>query len=260
MAGILRGRGVEVGIQSGFLPDWRSVPQMLQDKLHGYDSVIALIGPMHGGVSFPRLGAGKSLPHSSEGKVGKGFRGTGFPVGSLPGDFRSVGFPGPSLPGDIRSVRIPGRRLGGGIRRAGFPGPRLRGAFRGSSFPVGGLRGGNRGVGFPAGSLGPGNLTPRKPFPSLRIANRGSDFPVGSLLSGNWPQFFLFRSLPAGKMERLLPCPSRMKAWPGPRSPGRSQQSTMRSLVATSGRRRPMMRGPFGLRVRLPSGLPVSLF
>jgi hypothetical protein len=46
IAGILRGRGVEVVIESGFLPDWRSVPEMLQDKLHGCDSVIA---PVHGG-------------------------------------------------------------------------------------------------------------------------------------------------------------------------------------------------------------------
>ena len=36
-------------VQSGFLPDWRSVPQMLQDQLHSCDSVIALIGPAHGG-------------------------------------------------------------------------------------------------------------------------------------------------------------------------------------------------------------------
>ena len=30
MAAILRGRGAEPVVQSGFLPDWRSVPQMLR--------------------------------------------------------------------------------------------------------------------------------------------------------------------------------------------------------------------------------------
>ena len=49
IAAILLGRGADVVIQTGFLPDWRSVPQMLQDRLHGCDSVIALIGPVHGG-------------------------------------------------------------------------------------------------------------------------------------------------------------------------------------------------------------------
>ena len=49
IAAILRERGAEVVLQNGFLPDWRSVPQMLQDKLHGCDSVIALLGPAHGG-------------------------------------------------------------------------------------------------------------------------------------------------------------------------------------------------------------------
>ncbi len=49
IAAILRGRGANVVIQTGFLPDWRSVPQMLQDKLIACDSVVALIGPAHGG-------------------------------------------------------------------------------------------------------------------------------------------------------------------------------------------------------------------
>ncbi len=49
IAAILIERGVEPIIQTGFLPDWRNVPQMLQDKLHSCDSVIALIGPVHGG-------------------------------------------------------------------------------------------------------------------------------------------------------------------------------------------------------------------
>ncbi len=49
IAAILRGRGAEPVVQSGFLLDWRSVPQMLQDQLHSCDSVIALIGPAHGG-------------------------------------------------------------------------------------------------------------------------------------------------------------------------------------------------------------------
>ena len=49
IAAILRVRGAEPVVQSGFLPDWRSVPQMLQDQLHSCDSVIALIGPAHGG-------------------------------------------------------------------------------------------------------------------------------------------------------------------------------------------------------------------
>ena len=49
IAEILRQRGAEPVVQSHFLPDWRSVPQMLQDKLIACDSVIALIGPVHGG-------------------------------------------------------------------------------------------------------------------------------------------------------------------------------------------------------------------
>jgi hypothetical protein len=49
IAVILRERGFHPIIQTGFLPDWRSVPQMLQDKLLASDSVIALIGPVHGG-------------------------------------------------------------------------------------------------------------------------------------------------------------------------------------------------------------------
>ncbi len=49
IAAILVERGVVPIIQTGFDPDWRSVPQMLQDKLMQADSVIALIGPVHGG-------------------------------------------------------------------------------------------------------------------------------------------------------------------------------------------------------------------
>jgi tetratricopeptide (TPR) repeat protein len=53
IAQILRDRGAEPIIQSGFLPDWRSVPQMLQDKLISCDSVIALIGPIYGAEPDP---------------------------------------------------------------------------------------------------------------------------------------------------------------------------------------------------------------
>lgn len=49
MAGVLRGRGVDVIIQTEFFPDWRTVPQMLQQQLGQSDAVIALIGPAHGG-------------------------------------------------------------------------------------------------------------------------------------------------------------------------------------------------------------------
>jgi hypothetical protein len=42
-------RGAEPIIQTEFFPDWRSVPQMLQDQLIRCDSVIALIGIVHGG-------------------------------------------------------------------------------------------------------------------------------------------------------------------------------------------------------------------
>ena len=49
IAVILRERGIEVIIQTGFLPDWRTVPQMLQDQIKNCDAVIALIGPAHGG-------------------------------------------------------------------------------------------------------------------------------------------------------------------------------------------------------------------
>ncbi|MCX6876519.1 MAG: hypothetical protein NTW21_22325 [Verrucomicrobia bacterium] len=45
IAAILCGRGAEPVVQSGFLPDWRSVPQLLQDQLHSCDSVIALTMP-----------------------------------------------------------------------------------------------------------------------------------------------------------------------------------------------------------------------
>lgn len=46
---VLRGRDVEVIIQTELLPDWRTVPQMLQDQLLKCDAVIALIGPAYGG-------------------------------------------------------------------------------------------------------------------------------------------------------------------------------------------------------------------
>jgi hypothetical protein len=46
---ILIDRGAIPVIQTDFLPDWRNVPQMLQDQLHSCDCVIALIGPVHGG-------------------------------------------------------------------------------------------------------------------------------------------------------------------------------------------------------------------
>ncbi|HQZ66072.1 MAG TPA: DUF4062 domain-containing protein, partial [Planctomycetaceae bacterium] len=49
IAEILRQRGAEPIVQSHFLPDWRSVPQMLQKELIACDCVIALIGPVHGG-------------------------------------------------------------------------------------------------------------------------------------------------------------------------------------------------------------------
>ncbi len=39
----------DIIIQSGFVPDWRTVPQMLQQRLGESDAVIALIGPAHGG-------------------------------------------------------------------------------------------------------------------------------------------------------------------------------------------------------------------
>ncbi|MBX7211649.1 MAG: tetratricopeptide repeat protein [Verrucomicrobiaceae bacterium] len=52
IAALLRTRPVnpcEVIIQTGFLPDWRTVPQMLQEQIKNCDAVIALIGPAHGG-------------------------------------------------------------------------------------------------------------------------------------------------------------------------------------------------------------------
>ena len=48
-AAVLRGRGMEVIIQSEFRPHWASVRQMLQDRLKDCDAAICLIGPVHGG-------------------------------------------------------------------------------------------------------------------------------------------------------------------------------------------------------------------
>lgn len=48
VAEILEERGAEPVVQTDFLPDWRSVPQMLQERLISCDCVIALIGPVHG--------------------------------------------------------------------------------------------------------------------------------------------------------------------------------------------------------------------
>ena len=49
IATILDDRGIKYIIQTEFLPDWRSVPQMLQQQIGQSDAVIALIGPVHGG-------------------------------------------------------------------------------------------------------------------------------------------------------------------------------------------------------------------
>lgn len=49
VAAVLRGRGIEVIIQTEFRPHWASVRQMLQDRLMDCDAAICLIGPAHGG-------------------------------------------------------------------------------------------------------------------------------------------------------------------------------------------------------------------
>jgi tetratricopeptide (TPR) repeat protein len=49
ISAILRERDIEVIVQTDLLPDWRTVPQMLQELLRKCDAVIALIGPAYGG-------------------------------------------------------------------------------------------------------------------------------------------------------------------------------------------------------------------
>jgi tetratricopeptide (TPR) repeat protein len=49
VAAVLKKRGMEVTIQTEFLPHSASVRQMLQDRLRDCDAAICLIGPAHGG-------------------------------------------------------------------------------------------------------------------------------------------------------------------------------------------------------------------